>query len=86
MVVADLFIAVFNATLSNPHTGHGREGYYFGENGEHTLYGVGREIGRALVKLGKSTTAEPTTFTQEELEKYFEVRLCALEPRMDLNI
>ncbi|KAF9453420.1 NAD(P)-binding protein [Macrolepiota fuliginosa MF-IS2] len=69
--VADLYIAIFNATLSNPHTGHGREGYYFGENGEHTLYDVGREIGHVLVELGKSSVAEPTTFTQEEVNKYF---------------
>lgn len=74
MLAADLYIAIFDAAIANPHTGHGREGYYFGENGEHTLYEVGRQIGRVLVGVGKSPHVEPTSFTQEEVRKYFAVR------------
>jgi len=63
----------------NPLTGHGREGYYFGENGEHYLYDVGKTVGRVLVDLGKSNRAEPTTFKKEEIEKYFRVSIYIFE-------
>lgn len=55
--------------------GHGREGFYFGLNGEHNLYDVSKELGRALVVLGKASSDEPTTFTKEEIDKYFDVSL-----------
>jgi hypothetical protein len=38
---------------------------------------VGKAIGTALVALGKSESAEPTEFTQAELDKYFGVRLAS---------
>ncbi|EKM78697.1 hypothetical protein AGABI1DRAFT_41510, partial [Agaricus bisporus var. burnettii JB137-S8] len=69
--IGDLYIALFDAAIADPRTRHGREGYYFGENGEHTLYEVGKHIGRVLVELGKSDIAEPTTFTPKEIDKYF---------------
>ncbi|KAJ3566140.1 hypothetical protein NP233_g7179 [Leucocoprinus birnbaumii] len=70
--VADLYIDVYNAIKANPEgTGHGREGFYFGLNGEHTLLEVSEELGRVLVALGKSSSPEPTTFTKEEIDKYF---------------
>jgi len=69
--VADLYLVLFNSIKTNSATGHGREGIYFGENGEHTMYEVGKFIGDALVALGKSDSSEPTTFTKEEIRKYF---------------
>ncbi len=39
------------------------------------MYDVSKELGRALVALGKSSSDEPTPFTQEDLDKYFKVRL-----------
>lgn len=69
--MADLFIVIFNATLTDPKTAHGREGFYFGENGEHVLADISKAIGQAMVRLGKAKTAEPTTFTEEEVVKYF---------------
>ncbi len=74
VLVGDLYITIFDAALANRHIGHGREGYYFGENGEHTLYDVGKGIGLALVELGRTITAEPTTFTPEDIGKYLGVR------------
>jgi len=68
---ADLFIVLYNSIRSNPSTGHGRNGYYFGENGEHSLYEISRAIGEAFVALGKGNNPEPTTFTDEEVKKYF---------------
>jgi nucleoside-diphosphate-sugar epimerase len=69
---ADLYIVLLDAVLSNPDkVGHGRDGYYFGINGEHTWYQISKEIGKAMVKLGLSKSDEPTMFTQEEIPKYF---------------
>ncbi|PPQ95716.1 hypothetical protein CVT26_008359 [Gymnopilus dilepis] len=72
--VAELYVVLFNAIRKgdNHACGHGREGFYFGENGEHTLYEVGKAIGDAMVQLGLSNNAEPTTFTKEEIDKYLE--------------
>ncbi|OJT06574.1 hypothetical protein TRAPUB_2569 [Trametes pubescens] len=70
--VADLYITLFDSIVSNPDTtGHGWEGFYFGENGEHSWYQISRAIGDALVALGISKDPEPTSFTTEELIKYF---------------
>lgn len=49
--------------------GHGADGYYFGENGEHSMYEVAESIGEALSKRGLGQ-AEPKTLSQAELDKY----------------
>ncbi|EIN04821.1 NAD(P)-binding protein [Punctularia strigosozonata HHB-11173 SS5] len=72
--VADLFMVIFDEARKtkdarNPALGHGREGYYVAANGEHKLYQISQAIGKALVKLGKSDNAEPTTFTDDEVEE-----------------
>ncbi|KAI0070526.1 NAD-P-binding protein [Panus rudis PR-1116 ss-1] len=70
--VADLYIVLFDAITTNPEkVGHGYDGYYFGENGEHTWLDISQAIGQALVELGISKSPVPTTFTKEELIKYF---------------
>ncbi|KAI0327641.1 NAD-P-binding protein [Cubamyces sp. BRFM 1775] len=70
--VADLYVLLLDAVLRDPTTvGHGWEGFYFGENGEHSWYEVQRAIGEALVRRGISEDPEPTPFTMEELVKYF---------------
>jgi len=69
--LADLYIKLYDAIVADADTGHGRDGFYFGASGEHSLYDVGKAIGEALVALGRSDSAEPTTFTQAELDKYF---------------
>lgn len=71
--VADLYAILYDSIVANPATGHGREGMYFGVNGEHSLYAVGEAIGEALVAIGKADNPEPTSFTQEEIQKYFQV-------------
>jgi len=70
--IADLYDVLFTLILAEPSKpGHGREGFYFGENGEHTWYDISKAIGVAMVKLGLSKSVEPTPFTEEELGKYF---------------
>ncbi|RDB25574.1 Uncharacterized protein C2A9.02 [Hypsizygus marmoreus] len=69
--VADLYVVLYDAIISNPATGHGREGIYFAENGEISLYDVGVAISKVLVELGRGKSAEPTPFTEEEVDKYF---------------
>ncbi len=71
-IAAGLFIALYDAIINKPEeTGHGWEGFYFGENGDYSWYQVCKAIGNALVALGVSADSEPTSFTVEELVKYF---------------
>jgi len=69
--VADLYVVLYDSIVSNPATGHGREGIYFAKNGEHTYYDIAKAIGGILTRMGKIDNPEPTTFTQEEIVKYF---------------
>ncbi|KAJ3479450.1 hypothetical protein NLI96_g9047 [Meripilus lineatus] len=58
--------------VENPEkVGHGREGFYFAESGEHRWYDISKEVSRVLVELGRGKSDEPTAFTREELPKYF---------------
>ncbi|CAL1702850.1 unnamed protein product [Somion occarium] len=69
--VANLFLVLFDTILSNPEkVGHGSEGYFFAENGEHTWYDLSKAIGEALVQAGLSKDSEPTSLTDDELIKY----------------
>ncbi len=70
--MADLYKVLFDSIVANPDkVGHGREGYYFGESGEHTWYDISKAISRVLVELGLGKSEEPTAFTPEELVQYF---------------
>ena len=80
--VADLYVVLYNSIVSNPATAHGREGIYFGENGEHTFHDIGKAIGEALTAIGKLDNPEPTMLTEEEIVKYFGVSSFA-ESRLD---
>ena len=80
--VVDLYIVLYNSIVSNPDTAHGREGIYFGENGEHSFYDNGKAIGEALTAIGELDNPEPTEFTEEEFAKYFGVSGSA-ESRFD---
>lgn len=57
--------------ILNPAFSHGLSGFYFAENGEHTLYTVSEAIGKAMVDLGKAEDATPTTFTDDETWRLF---------------
>lgn len=70
--VATLYISVFDAAMKGPDgTGHGREGYYFGENGEHRVGEISEVLAELLHEMKRAKNPEPTIFTDEELQKYF---------------
>jgi len=68
--LANLYSIVFRAAIAGTAP-HGREGLYFGENGEYRMVDAARACTRALHALGISKTAEPTAFTKEEVDKSF---------------
>ena len=69
--MAELYILLLDRLLQDPdQVAHGREGFYFAENGEHTLYEVSKAIGEGLVAIGKSSDAKPSSFSKEEIDKY----------------
>ncbi|KAF7791748.1 hypothetical protein EIP86_002772 [Pleurotus ostreatoroseus] len=70
--VGDLYMTIFDAATRRPaETPHGREGFFFVENGEHTWYSISKEISRILVQKGIGYSGEPTAFTVDELVKYW---------------
>ena len=73
LTVADSFIVLFDAINKKgaDNVGHGYEGYYYVENGEHSWLELTNEIGKALVDLKILKSAEPTQLTEEEYVKYF---------------
>jgi len=71
--VAEFYEILLDATISDPNLPHGREGYYFAENGEYKLYDVAKAYSQALYDLGKGKSPDPTTYSAEEVQKYFGV-------------
>ncbi|KAL5486104.1 hypothetical protein ACEPAI_7148 [Sanghuangporus weigelae] len=70
--VTDLYIVLFDKVRADVNSvPHGREGFFFGASDEHDLYDVSKAIAQALVELGRGQSPEPTTFTEEEIDKYF---------------
>ncbi|KAI0746779.1 NAD-P-binding protein [Daedaleopsis nitida] len=70
--VAGLYITLFDSIVNNPSkTGHGWDGLYYAENGEHTWRQLSQAIGAALVSLGVAAKADPTTYTLEEMKTFF---------------
>ena len=72
VLVADIYIRIFDGIISgNTAVGHGVDGYYNGLSDHFSWYEASKEIGRVLVKKGLHKSDEPTTFTEDELVKYF---------------
>ncbi|OJT15038.1 hypothetical protein TRAPUB_8481 [Trametes pubescens] len=70
LTVADLYMTLFNAILCGK-SGHGWEGLYFAENGEHNWHDVNRAIGDALVACGIAADPEPTPVSIEDHIRYY---------------
>jgi hypothetical protein len=75
---ADLYIVLYDTIVKNgpDNVDHGIRGYYFGENGEYSWYDISKEIGRTMIELKLTNNPEPTTFSDEELVKYFGSVVC----------
>ena len=55
LTAAEFFYLLFDKAITDPaKLGHGREGYYFVENSEHSLYDLCKAIGTALVEAGRA--------------------------------
>jgi len=67
----DLYIILYDSIMSDPHTGHGRDGFYIGENGEYSMVQLAKTFSEAFVELGLGTDPEPKSFTPEENSKFF---------------
>ncbi|KZV69666.1 NAD(P)-binding protein [Peniophora sp. CONT] len=68
--LSDLYIRLLNAAIAGTAS-HGRDGLYIGENGNYLLKDAAATYTRALHTAGRSRTAEPESFTKEEIDKYF---------------
>ncbi|KAI5997250.1 hypothetical protein F5J12DRAFT_851731 [Pisolithus orientalis] len=66
--IADLYIIVYENALSGK-AGHGREGFYFGENGEHKLYDLSKVVAQELYNVGRGKSPEPAPFTEEDYKR-----------------
>ncbi|KAJ7448662.1 hypothetical protein B0H11DRAFT_2080222 [Mycena galericulata] len=69
--LADLYIVLYDAIMSDIQPAHGREGLYFAENGAHELREISAIVAQVLCEHGKGENVIPTTFTAEEEVKYF---------------
>jgi hypothetical protein len=79
---AELYQIIFDAALANQNVPHGREGFYFGASDEYRLYDLAKAYSRALYDLGKGKSPEPTSFTAEEIQKYFGVIILSLSKEL----
>jgi hypothetical protein len=68
--LGELYKLVYSGALTSK-IGHGTSGYYFATTGEYTLFSAASAIGSALVDNKYSEKAQPSTFTQEEIKKYY---------------
>ena len=67
-----MYIVLFDAITQHPTTtGHGWEGLYFGESGEHRWLDISVAIGKAMHARGLADDPGPTPFSHEELLRYF---------------
>ena len=64
---ADLYILLLEQILSGKPLAHGRNGLYFGENGDYPAYDLCKVISEVLYNKGKSKSPTPTTFTKDEM-------------------
>jgi hypothetical protein len=74
--VTDLYILLFLTILRNPtppRPGSGHFGFYFAVSGEHDLSSLSDVISQVLVEQGRFKSENVTSFTAEEIRKYFGV-------------
>jgi len=73
LLVADLFVILYDAIRADPdgtRVGHGKNGYYHGENGEWSWMQLAEAMGQALHTLDPSKPADVRSYTPEEQLKH----------------
>lgn len=72
--MGDLYSLLYDAIQNkHPKAGHGREGYYNAGYEEYSMHQLATSLSQGLVALNRGTNTEPSSFTQEELDKFFGV-------------
>ncbi|ORY82888.1 NAD(P)-binding protein [Leucosporidium creatinivorum] len=69
--LTDLYQRVFESALEGKDVGQGREGFYVAENGKYYGVEAAKAVGEALLNRKIADTAEPSTFSPEEMQKYY---------------
>ena len=69
--MADLYIRLLETILEDPEkVSHGREGYFFADNGELSMREVLQSIADALFALGRVSTRELVPYAPGEAGQY----------------
>ncbi|EIW57263.1 NAD-P-binding protein [Trametes versicolor FP-101664 SS1] len=69
---ADMYVLMLDALLNSPEkVSHGREGFFFGENGELVTGEIVKAIAKALFSLGRISSPELVQQSPEELGKLY---------------
>ncbi|EIW57265.1 NAD-P-binding protein [Trametes versicolor FP-101664 SS1] len=69
---ADLYIRLFDALLNNPESvSHGRDGYFFVENGELSMSAVLTAVADALSALGRIPSRSLVACSEQEMGAYY---------------
>ena len=69
--MADLYIRMLDTILEDPgKVSHGREGYFFADNGELSMREVLKAIADALFALGRASTRELVPYGPGEAGQY----------------
>lgn len=80
--MADLYIILYDAIVAGGSSApaHGREGYYFGENGHYLTYDLCKAVAVELAARGIGHDT-PTAFTEEEYKKDFIISVVGTNAR-----
>lgn len=68
--MGDFYYALFDSLIAGNELAHGREGYYFVENGEYPLVQVCDAIGKHLYEVGKVGSSTPVDLAQDERDGF----------------
>lgn len=72
--LANLYLRLLKAAVAGTAP-RGRDGLYIGENGTYLIKDAAATYTRALHAAGRSRTSEPDSFTEEEITRFFGVRV-----------
>lgn len=68
LLVADLYITLFDSILNGQDTAHGVDGIYFAENDQFEFMGLYKAAGQVLFDSGRISSPDPIPYTAEEIK------------------